>query len=295
MVVWAAGAGLGALGGAVDGWSPALGAAIGRASLVLVLPAMISSATRVVRGRPGWLRFGGAWTAALAASVAADAAADKLSYLWPEAAGYIDVAVLPVAALAFWIAYRLWPAPSSRSMDTDQFGAVLEEGERPLAAVQVRVSGTQPLRLALAYGTIGFGVLLGFGALGHGPGILIFLPFVLAIIPGMCLIVAIGNDWAERRARRGRRRSVARSYPRSGGTLGMWPLVLTDRRLVVIRTGRRGRMDLVWSLPRTELTGAAAAGRSLRTWDPTIRLHFTDSSSIRLTAPGAGPFLAAFG
>jgi hypothetical protein len=295
MAVWAVWTGLSALGGAIDGWSPELGGAIGRASFVLVLPAMISSAIRVVRGRPGWLRFVGAWAAALAASVAADAAVDKLfSYMRLEA-WYIDVAVLPVTALAFWILYRLWPAPLSRSLNPDRFGAVLEEGERPLAAVQVRVSGTQPLRLVLAYGTIGLGVVLGFGVLGAGPSFLIFLPFVLVMIPGLCLMVAIGNDWGERRARRGRRRSVARSYPRSGGALGMWPLVLTDRRLVVVRTGRGGRMDLVWSLPRTELTGAAAAGRSLRTWDPTIRLHFTDSSSIRLTAPGAEPFLTAFG
>lgn len=294
MVVWGAWTGLGALGSGVDGWSPALGEAIGSASLVLVLPAMISSATRVVRRRPGWLRFVAAWAAALAASVAAAAALGRPSYV-PPWAWYIDVALLPLPALAFWIVYRLWPAPSSTSLDPNRFGAVLEEGERPLAAVEVRVSGTLPLRLVLAYGTVGFGVVLGFGALGIGPGILIFLPGVLVVIPLFCLVVAIDNDRAERGARRGRRRSEARSYPRSGGALGVWPLVLTDRRLIVVRTGRGGPMDLIWSLPRTELTGATAAGRSLRTWDPTIRLHFTDGSSIRLTAPGAEPFLAAIG
>lgn len=75
----------------------------------------------------------------------------------------------------------------------------------------------------------------------------------------------------------------------------MWSLVLTDRRLVVVRMGSGGRMGLVWSLMRAELTGVTAAGRSLRSWDLTIRLYFTDGSSIRLTAPDAQPFLAAIG
>src|SRR5215467_3248781 len=106
---------------------------------------MVSSGARVVRGRPGWLRFVAAWTAALVASVAAAAAVGT------QEVAYIGVAVLPVAALAFWIVYRLWSAPLPRSLDPDRFGAVLEEDERALAAVEVRVSGTLPLRLVLAY------------------------------------------------------------------------------------------------------------------------------------------------
>lgn len=295
MVAWAVSAGLDALGGAVGRWSPAVGQAISGASLILLLPAMISSAAKVVRGRPGWLRFMAAWAAAVAAWVVAGVNGGMLSYLLPQIP-YTDVAALPVAAaLAFWIVYRVWPAPSRRGLDADRFGALLEEGERPLAAVEVRVCGTLPLRLALAYGTVGFAVLLGFAVLGMGPGMLIFLPGVLVIIPAFCLMVAISNDWAERRARHGHRRSVARRYPRSGGALGMWSLVLTDRRLVVVRMGSGGRMGLVWSLMRAELTGVTAAGRSLRSWDLTIRLYFTDGSSIRLTAPDAQPFLAAIG
>ena len=92
-------------------------------------------------------------------------------------------------------------------------------------------------------------MLLGLAVLGSGPWILIFLPGVMVIIPAFCLMVAINNSRAERGVRRGGRRSVAWSYPRSGGVLGMWPAVLTDRRLVVVGTTRGGRMDVCLVAP----------------------------------------------
>lgn len=297
IVVWTVWDGLGALAGATNRWSPAFAGAIGSVSLFLFLPVLITAVGRALRGRRrGWARFAAAWGAVLAVAVAA-VAVTLVSPPGNPALGTAEaVAAVALPALAFWVTYRLWPgappAASWASLDADRFSALLEVGERPVAAIRVRVAGTRPLLLHLGVTTVAILWLLAVAAVQFGPGALVF-GLGLVGLPLLGLLIAISNDIGERTARRGRRRSIARTYPRSDGGRGMWILVLTDRRLVLLHPVRRGRTHLVWHVARSEITSASAAGRSLRTLDPTIRLHFADGSSVRLTAPAAGPLLAA--
>jgi hypothetical protein len=214
----------------------------------------------------------------------------------PAIGGAIETAsvvlFLPVAIIAAaWVVRRRprWP-----SLDADRLAALLDAGERPIAVMAVRIAGTQPWRPGLLFAVVGEGALLGLLALSGSALTLVFLPMALLIVPGMLLVVGMSNRVAERSARRGRRRSTARSVPRSGGRPPNW-LVLTDRRLTLVESGRGGRTGLVWHVPRSEFERATDARRSLRTLDRTIRLHFTDGSSVRMTAPDARPFLAASG
>jgi hypothetical protein len=217
-------------------------------------------------------------------------AVDRLS---PAAGATIQTAslalALPVAiVVAVWVVRRgpRWPR-----LNPDRLAALLDADERPIAVMAVRVDGTQPWRPVLLFAIVGWGALLGLLALNGSALALVFLPMVFLIVPGMLLVVGISNGWAEHSARSGRRRSTARTLPRCGGGPPDW-LVLTDRRLALVDGGRQ--TDLIWQVPRSELERIAAARRSLRTLDRTIRLHFIDGSSVRLTAPDAGPILANF-
>lgn len=226
--------------------------------------------------------------------VAIDYLADVVGRWSPAARGMIDstslVLFLPVAIIAaIWVVRRppRWPG-----LDTGRLAALFDAGERPVAVVAVRVAGTQPWRPAFVFVVVGEGVLLGLILLNDGAVVLIFLPMVVLLVPVFLLGIWMSNGRADRKARDGRRRSTAWSLPRSGGRPPYW-LLLTDRRLVLAKSDGNGKTDLIWQIPRSELERAAAARRSLRTLDRTIRLHFTDGSSIRLTAPEPEPFLAA--
>lgn len=183
-----------------------------------------------------------------------------------------------------------WPG-----LDPDRLASLLDDGERPIATAAVRVAGTQPWRPALVFAVAGLGGLLGLMALGgFGAVALVFVPMALFVVPGLMLAIWFENASAERGARRGRRHSTARGVPASRGRPPDW-LVLTDHRLVIVGPGRGGQAELVWHVRRSELEGAEPARRSWRTLDRTIRLRFTDGSSIRLAAPDARPLLAASG
>jgi hypothetical protein len=214
----------------------------------------------------------------------------------PAAGGAIDSAslilFLPVTIIAaIWVVRRppRWP-----SLDRDRLRIVLDVDESLAAVVAVRVAGTQPWRPALLFAVIGLGTLLGLLGLNGSALALVFLPMAFVLVPGFMLGTGISNGLAERSARSGRRHSTAWSVPRSGGQPPSW-LVLTDRRLALVQLSSGGRMELVWDITREKLVGASTARTTFRTLDRTIRLYFLDGSSIRLTAPDRGPFLAAVG
>lgn len=227
---------------------------------------------------------------------AAGALAGAVNRWSPGVGGVVEAAslllFLPTAIIAVvWVVRRgpRWPC-----LAPDRLTALLDGGEVPIAVAAVRIAGTQPWRPNLVFAVVGMGTVLGLVALSSVGLLLIFLPMALIVVPSWLLALAMSNRGAERRARSGPRPSTARSVPRSGGRPPGW-LVLTDRRLALVEARRDGWAGLVWHVPRGQLERATSARRSLRTLDRSVRLHFADGSSVRMTAPDAPPFLAAAG
>ena len=168
---------------------------------------------------------------ALAAAVAVTPGAGQLPRVLAWVVAGV-LAVLAAAALAFWVTHRKLPAlpgtPPAASLHLDRFVALLERGEQPITAIEVRVAGTESLLLVIGSAMVACLVLLGFAALSFGVRVFVLLLLGVVFLPLLGLTVAIGNGLAERAARHGGRRAMAWSYPRSRGRGGMWPLVLTS-------------------------------------------------------------------
>ncbi len=97
-------------------------------------------------------------------------------------------------------------------------------------------------------------------------------------------------DPCERDAREGTAGTLAAAYPSCRGLPGTWLLAVTNQRLAVWYPSVGPRKELVWSVPASALADASLAGRH-HLLVTTIRLRFTDGSSIRLNCLGHREFL----
>src|SRR5262249_13773451 len=167
--------------------------------------------------------------------VAAGLVAGAVNRWSASVGGAIDAASLvlflpAVVVASVWVVRR---GPRWRCPGADRLAALLDDGEEMVAVAAVRIAGTQPWRPLLLFGVVALVTLLGITAFSDVALALIFLPMAFLAVPGMLLAVGMSNGRAERTARRGPRRSQARSVPRSGGGPPSW-LVLTDRRLALV-------------------------------------------------------------
>lgn len=229
-----------------------------------------------------------------AADYALGSLAGVLRHWSPEVAAWVDglglllfLPALVLAVVLVWRGHAPWPG-----LEPGRLAAVLDAGERPVAVIAVRIAGTQRLLPVFVCSVLATAALLGIVALSAPALALVFLGLALLAHTLGPIGLAVNNGIGEATARRGGRGSTARTVPRSGARHPSW-LVLTDRRLALVERMRRGGTRLAWHVPRSELLWTGDDGRSLRTLDRTIRLGFSDGSSVRMAAPDARPFLAA--
>jgi len=211
----------------------------------------------------------------------------------PGLAASIDglslVLLLPALILAVVLVWRgrpRWPG-----LEPDRLAALLDTGERPVAVIAVRIAGTQRLLPVLLCGVLAVATIVGATALYDRTTAVIFLGLSLLALALGPIWLVVSNGIGEGTARRGGRRSLARTVPRSGSRRHSW-LVLTDRRLALVERGRRDETRLAWQVPRSELHWIGDGGRSFWTLDRTTRLGFSDGSSVRMAAPDARPLYA---